>query len=205
MNNENHGIDLNVVFEEQDKKGKVLNEIVEEENAIKIKVNGEELKMSLNHRMLVFRDGELQYIEAKDILKTDKLVKLITSEYIELEIESIEIIEEDIDIELKELVINMLKLQDKEVTNIEGNVEKIKVNNLEVSIIYDNSKNLEAEKEMLQKEYSMLESSIARREKLLSNEAYLNKAPTNVVEAEKEALNKELERLKIIKNKMGEV
>lgn len=43
---------------------------------VKIKVDGKELKMSLNHRMLVSRNGELQYIEAKDILKTDKLVKI---------------------------------------------------------------------------------------------------------------------------------
>ena len=43
---------------------------------VKIKVNGEELKMSLNHKMLVSRNGELQYIEAKDILMSDKLIKL---------------------------------------------------------------------------------------------------------------------------------
>lgn len=43
---------------------------------IKIKVKGEEIKMSLNHKMLVSRNGELQYIEAKDILKTDKLIKI---------------------------------------------------------------------------------------------------------------------------------
>ena len=44
-----------------------------------------------------------------------------------------------------------------------------------------------------------------RREKLLSNENYLNKAPSNVVDAEKEAVLKEKERLNIIKNKLGEV
>lgn len=43
---------------------------------VQIKVNGEILKMSLTHKMLVSRDGELQYIEAQNILSTDKLIKL---------------------------------------------------------------------------------------------------------------------------------
>ena len=107
--------------------------------------------------------------------------------------------------EIKELIINMLKLHDKEVDDVNGNAETIKVDNLEVIIIYDNSKNLEQEKEFLQKEKDMLESSIARREKLLSNENYLNKAPENIVNGEKEALAKEQLRLNIIKNKLGEV
>ena len=107
--------------------------------------------------------------------------------------------------EIKELIINMLKLHDKEVDDVNGNAETIKVDNLEVIIIYDNSKNLEQEKELLQTEKDMLESSIARREKLLSNENYLNKAPENIVNGEKEALAKEQLRLNIIKNKLGEV
>lgn len=51
------------------------------------------------------------------------------------------------------------------------------------------------------KEKSNLENSIARREKLLSNENYVNKAPSNVVEAERLALAKEKERLEIINSK----
>ena len=43
---------------------------------VQIKVNGEILKMSLTHKMLVSRNGELQYIEAQNILPTDKLIKL---------------------------------------------------------------------------------------------------------------------------------
>ena len=43
------------------------------------------------------------------------------------------------------------------------------------------------------------------QEKLLSNENYLNKAPKNVVDSEKEAVLKEKERLNTIKNKLGEV
>ena len=104
--------------------------------------------------------------------------------------------------DVRELVINLLKLQDKENSNIDGNVEKVKIGNIEINIIYDNSKNAEAEKELLLKEKSNLESSIARREKLLGNENYVNKAPSNVVEAERLALSKEKERLEIINSKI---
>ena len=44
---------------------------------LKFTVNGKEIKMSLNHKMLISRDGKLMYCTAKDILKTDKFVKLI--------------------------------------------------------------------------------------------------------------------------------
>ena len=110
-------------------------------------------------------------------------------------------------IEVKELIINMLKLSDKEidVNSDDKSVEIIKVGEMISSIIYDNSKNLEEERELLLKEKSTLENSIARREKLLSNENYLNKAPKNVVDSEKEAVLKEKERLNTIKNKLGEV
>ena len=104
--------------------------------------------------------------------------------------------------DVRELVINLLKLQDKENSNIDGNVEKVKIGNIEINIIYDNSKNAEAEKELLLKEKSNLEASIARREKLLGNENYVNKAPSNVVEAERLALSKEKERLEIINSKI---
>lgn len=45
----------------------------------------------------------------------------------------------------------------------------------------------------LKKEQEIMMKSIERREKLLSNENYLNKAPSNIVEAEREALMKEKE------------
>jgi len=107
--------------------------------------------------------------------------------------------------EIKNLVINLLKLKDKVGLEVEGVIEKVKVSNIEIDITYDNSKNEEAEREILMKEKSSLENSIARREKLLSNENYLSKAPSNIVMAEKESLSKEIEKLNIIKNKLGEV
>ena len=107
--------------------------------------------------------------------------------------------------EIKSLVVNLLKLKDKVGLEISGVVEKVKVSDIEIDITYDNSKNEEAEREILMKDKNSLENSIARREKLLSNENYLSKAPSNIVEAEKESLSKEIEKLNIIKNKLGEV
>jgi RecA/RadA recombinase len=45
-------------------------------NYIKIKCNNQEIKLSLNHRLLISRNNQLQYIEAKDIKTTDKLIQL---------------------------------------------------------------------------------------------------------------------------------
>ena len=51
------------------------------------------------------------------------------------------------------------------------------------------------------KEKENLENSIARREKLLSNVNYVNKAPANIVEKEREDLAKEKELLQSVINK----
>ena len=61
------------------------------------------------------------------------------------------------------------------------------LNEMEIIIVYDNSKNLEEEKEKLLKEKENLESSIARREKLLSNEGYVTRAPKAIVDKERES------------------
>ena len=89
----------------------------------------------------------------------------------------------------KNIIVNMLKLGDKIVN--EGNGTEVKLGNMEIIIVYDNTKNLEEEKEKLLKEKENLEQSIARREKLLSNEGYVNKAPKAIVDKERESLEKE--------------
>ena len=53
--------------------------------------------------------------------------------------------------------------------------------------------------EDLAKEISMLENSIARREKLLANEGYVNKAPKEIVESERIKLAEEKEKLAKLK------
>ena len=91
----------------------------------------------------------------------------------------------------RRIVTNMLKLGDKISKDGEVGTVEVKYNNLEIDIVYDNNKNLEEEKEKLLKDKENLEASIARREKLLSNENYVAKAPKEIVNKERESLEKE--------------
>ena len=104
---------------------------------------------------------------------------------------------------IRELIINMLKLNDKISEESCDNYVDVKYDSYEIDIIYDNSKNLEEEKEKLLKERDMLTESIARREKLLSNENYVMKAPSEIVNKERESLQKEKDLLNNILNKIS--
>lgn len=53
-----------------------------------------------------------------------------------------------------------------------------------------------------EEEIKKLEASIARREKLLSNENYIKKAPTNIVDADRKKLKEEQEKLQLLKNNL---
>ena len=77
----------------------------------------------------------------------------------------------------------------------------ISFNNNVVSIYYDGSLT-EEEKEKLLKEKERLINSIKRRETLLSNPGYVNKAPENIVNKEKEDLQKEKNELELINLKL---
>ena len=79
---------------------------------------------------------------------------------------------------------------------------EINFNGESIYLYYDGSANKETEIEGLQKEKERLEASIIRREKLLSNENYVNKAPKNIVDTEKANLEKEKQDLEIIINKL---
>ena len=97
---------------------------------------------------------------------------------------------------------NMLKLEDN-FTSVkpDGDLTSISINN-NLTLYYDGSSNKEAELEALTKEKTRLESSIARREKLLSNENYVSKAPKNIVDNERKSLEKEKEELELILQKL---
>lgn len=74
-----------------------------------------------------------------------------------------------------------------------------------VTLHYDNSSNKTAEIESLYKEKERLENSINRRENLLANQNYVNKAPQNIVENERQTLEKEKQELKIVNKKIAEL
>ena len=106
--------------------------------------------------------------------------------------------------EEQKILINNLKLKDKLITDTKENYsqEYLKLEDLEITLIYDNQKNEEEMKKNLEKEIEKLKNSITRREKLLSNENYLKKAPNNIVEQEKLSLVKEQDQYQLLLAKL---
>ncbi len=97
--------------------------------------------------------------------------------------------------EVPELVLKLLKLEDNLITE-ELSIKSYKVfsNNIKCTIYFEKQ---ETEEEKLAKEnlIKQLQESIARREKLLSNENYVNKAPANIVEMDRQKLDEEKKKL----------
>ena len=94
-----------------------------------------------------------------------------------------------------EIIIKMLKLQDviiKESLNIKS--YSVKAGRYEATIYFEKEETKE-EKELLEKQINDLKSSIERREKLLSNSNYVNKAPQNIVEMDRQKLEEEKAKL----------
>ena len=105
---------------------------------------------------------------------------------------------------VKDIVVSMLKVKSKEIDDVldDSSVSNVKLGDTSIDIIYDNSKNIMELRKILEKDRDNLVSSIARREKLLSNDNYVNKAPSEVVEAERNNLAREKEKLQDILNKL---
>ena len=94
-----------------------------------------------------------------------------------------------------ELIVKMLKLQDNLVKEPLGiKAYKVFSNRIKAKIFFEK---IETEADIAQKEAQIeqLKSSIVRREKLLSNENYVNKAPANIVEMDRQKLEEEKHKL----------
>ncbi len=96
------------------------------------------------------------------------------------------------------LIIKVLRLQDR-LINEKENINSYDVNeyNYSMSIFYQKEENLE----LIKKEMDTLRSNIERREKLLSNPGYVNKAPENLVATERDKLEIEKNKLKELEEK----
>ena len=103
------------------------------------------------------------------------------------------------------LLLNMLKINDK-IIDKDIDSSKIDVNlyDISMSIYYDDNGNKEKYLEELNNNKKKLEASILRRQKLLSNENYVSKAPSNIVEQEKLNLKLELEKLENVNKELGD-
>ena len=142
------------------------------------------------------------FIECKDMDNIIELIKKIRKSKLENNI-----IENYLEFNHKilkenEKIINKL-LKNKKIDNFK-NLDNITFNFMgeKVVLYYDNFINKTAEIETLYKEKEKLENSISRREKLLANQNYVNKAPKNIVETERQTLEKEKQELDIIIQKL---
>lgn len=97
------------------------------------------------------------------------------------------------------LIFKLLRIKPDEYTKISGAKYSCIYKNYNIDLYYE--KEITEEDIMLRnKQISDLEASIARRKNLLSNENYLNKAPKELVEKEKNTLKDEEEKLAKLKN-----
>ena len=94
-----------------------------------------------------------------------------------------------------ELIVKMLKLEDHIVKEPLGiKAYKVFSNRVKAQIFFEKIET-EADKALKDVQIKALKDSIARREKLLSNENYVNKAPKNIVELDIKKLEEEKKKL----------
>ena len=147
-------------------------------------------------------DKEREYQEEKELV--DKLIEDIVSirnlkatnnitkdAFVEWKVEKEEI---------RTIYKSQLKITDeKEITTKKEDFlsKNYKSKNIDITYYYEGQKEDESKKE---EEIKKLEASIERREKLLSNENYVNKAPAAVVEMDRKKLQEEKEKLELLRN-----
>ena len=94
-----------------------------------------------------------------------------------------------------DIIIKMLKLSDVLINDkLDIKSYNVKTNNYEATIFYEKEES-EEDKLLKEKQINDLKASIERRQKLLSNENYVNKAPANIVEQDKIKLAEEQKKL----------
>ena len=94
-----------------------------------------------------------------------------------------------------ELIVKMLKLDDNLVKEPLGKkAYKVFSNRVKATIFFERIES-EADKALKDGQIKLLQASIERREKLLSNENYVKKAPANIVEMDRQKLAEEKQKL----------
>ena len=96
--------------------------------------------------------------------------------------------------EVSDLLKHQLKItDDKLVDNSNLASSSYESKNISITYYYESLKNNDNSDEI-----NKLKESIARREKLLSNENYVNKAPANIVAMDRQKLEEEKARLELL-------
>ncbi len=94
-----------------------------------------------------------------------------------------------------DLIVKMLKIKDNIIKKPLGmKAYKVFSTRIKAQIFFEKIET-EAEKALKQTQIKVLKSSIERREKLLSNPNYVNKAPKNIVEMDRQKLKDEKKKL----------
>ena len=94
-----------------------------------------------------------------------------------------------------DLIVKMLKLKDNIVDKPLGiKAYKVFSNSVKATIFFEKIES-EADKDLKAAQIKLLEASIKRREALLSNENYVNKAPEKIVEMDRKKLEEEKKKL----------
>ena len=97
-----------------------------------------------------------------------------------------------------EIILNMLKIKDVRVDSpLDIKAYNIDTKGYKATIFFEKVESDE-DKALKEKQISDLKASILRREKLLSNENYVSKAPANIVEQDRIKLKEEKEKLKAL-------
>ena len=142
-------------------------------------------------KSLIFTDEEKLVDDQIDFIKTFRNIKKENNISKDMKIR--------FDTDYSELIVKMLKLEECIIT------DKLNINSYDAvsknikATIYFEKQETEEDKQARLKEIESLENSIKRRENLLANQNYVNKAPANLVEKEKETLKQEKEKLAILK------
>ena len=98
-----------------------------------------------------------------------------------------------------DLIVKMLKIKDNIVEKPLGiKAYRVFSNRIKAQIFFEKVES-DAERLLREKEIKDLEASISRREKLLSNDNYVNKAPKNIVDLDRKKLEEEKLKLKELK------
>jgi valyl-tRNA synthetase len=137
-------------------------------------------------KKLIFEESEVEdIIEFIKTFRNTKQANNIPSEF-----------KARFDKEIDPIAIKLLKLEGK-IVDKELNIKSYKIiSNYTNGEIYFEKELTEEEQLAKENLINSLKQSIERREKLLSNENYVNKAPANIVEMDKQKLEEEKNKLK---------
>jgi valyl-tRNA synthetase len=106
-----------------------------------------------------------------------------------------------------DIISNMLKIDKNDILNETNRDDldryEITFGDEVITLYYDGTSNHEQERANLERDRKRLEASIERRKKLLANTNYTSKAPSHIVEAEQNSLEKEEKELELVMSKLN--